>query len=74
MAIPASTTPTRATLDDEIHEQLATRIMKRDGVSDAVARKIVTTLSIPELTRLELEARDYAAPSFTSDYDPYARN
>lgn len=63
----------RATLDDETRDQLSARIMKRDGVSDAVARKIVTTLSIPDLTRLELEARDHAAPSFTSDYDPYAR-
>lgn len=75
MATPATMTPMlRATLDDEVRDQLAGRIMKRDGVSDTVARKLVTTLSIPELTRLELEARDHAAPSFTSDYDPYARN
>lgn len=48
-------------------------IARRDQISTEQARKIFGGLSVPQLIRLELEMRDRAPVTFTSDYDPLAR-
>lgn len=63
----------RAIMPDELHERLVAQAMKRDRLSKDVAQRVVNGLTPSELVRLELETADRAAPSFTADYDPYAR-
>jgi hypothetical protein len=61
-------------LDRELQRRLVDHVMTRDRVSEDVATRIVEALGMGDITRLELEMRDQSSPSFTADYDPYARD
>jgi hypothetical protein len=58
---------------DELRARLVRQVMIRDRLDESAAKRIVNGLHHNELIRLELEAREHAAPAFTADYDPYAR-
>lgn len=73
MPSPASPIPTRAIMPDELRDRLVTQAMKRDRLSKDAAQRVVNGLHPNELVRLEMEASEQRAPSFSADYDPYAR-
>lgn len=76
-------TPVRAPSEDDLRrERMAARIAFRYGnpgnpsvklmLSREQAAQILRQLSVPELIVLELECA-LKTPSFSADYDPYAR-
>lgn len=73
MASPATTIPMRATLPDDVREQLVAIVMKRDRLPRTEALQVIQSMSPADLTFLEMEAISVRKPAFTSDYDPFTR-
>jgi hypothetical protein len=73
MASPATMTPMRATLPDDIREKLVEIVMTRDRLPRDRALRVIQVMNPADLTFLEMEAIDLRRPAFTADYDPFAR-
>jgi hypothetical protein len=68
------TTPARSRFAEqpELRDRLIGYIAQRDRVEMDRAKAIFAALSIPDLTILEMQARQQSV-GFTSDYDPLGR-
>jgi hypothetical protein len=61
-------------MDEEEQRQfLIEYVARRDRVTIDQARETLARLSVPDLIRLELEARPRSS-GFESEYDPYGRD